>query len=145
MMLLAVTVSSCKKSKTQPNPAQPQAQQTTQTDSVQYTVTVSSNYLRSYLGVDNITDNKVIKRFNNGSFDGNCPITYTFWAKATKKYFITSNSTKNAADSTLFLTDQGHVWNKMLVTKGSTVVYSNKDSIGSGTWPITFNNYQINY
>lgn len=146
LMLLALTVSSCKKSNKQPNQAPTQQTQTpTQNDSALYSVTVTSNYLRSYLGVDNITDNKVIKRFNAASFDMNCPITYTFYAKATKKYFVSSNSTKNSADSTLFMTDQGHVWNKMVVIKNGLTVYSNKDSIGGGSWPITVNNFQINY
>lgn len=145
-MLLALTVSSCKKSKTPPNT---QAQQTAPVnsgnDSALYSVTISSNYLRSYLGVDNITDNVVIKRFNNGSNDMNCPITYTFYAKATKKYFVSSNSTKNSADSTMFMVGNAHVWNKMVISKNSVIVYSNKDSIGGGSWPITVNNFQINY
>lgn len=146
LMLLAVMLSSsCKKSNKQPNTQAPQQSVPAQTDSALYSVTISSNYLRSYLGVDNITDNKVIKRFNNGSNDMNCPITYTFYAKATKKYFVSSNSTKNSADSTLFMTDQGHVWNKMVITKNGVTVYNNKDSIGGGSWPITVNNFQINY
>lgn len=45
----------------------------------------------------------------------------------------------------MFMVGSGHVWNKMVISKNGTQVYSNKDSIGGGSWPITVNNFQINY
>lgn len=112
-------------------------------DSVQYTFTVTSNFLRSYVGVDNLTSGQEIKRWNANGNVSNCPITYSFWAKKNVKYYINTYSTKNSSDSTLYMSDNKTVWNKLVINKGADIVYSKKDSIGSGTWKIAINNYHI--
>lgn len=145
--LIGLMAFSCKKSTTkpvEPTPSTTGGNPVTVIDSTQYTITVTSNYLRSYVGVDNLTDTKEIKRFNVQGNDVSCPITYSFWVRSDKHFYVNTYSTKNSSDSTLFMSDNGHVWNKLVVYKGTTLVYSKKDSIGSGAWPITVNNYHIN-
>lgn len=144
--LIGLMAFSCKKSSVKPTEPTPQTLRpiVTPIDSIQYTIIVSSNFLRSYVGIDNLTTGQEIKRFNVNGNITNCPITYSFWARSDKHYYINTYSTKNTSDSTLYMSDNGHVWNKLTVSKGSTIVYNKKDSIGSGTWPITINNYHIN-
>jgi hypothetical protein len=144
-LVLLAAATSCKKSTTQPQAqTQPGQGGTVKPDSVQYSFTVTSNFLRSYVGVDNLTDNVAVRRWNVAGDVTNCPITFTFWARANKHYYINTYSTKNTTDSTLYMTDNKHVWNKLVISTGGAVVYSKKDSIGSGAWPITINNYHIN-
>lgn len=140
VMMVATVALSCKKSTKQPADPAPTSGGGG-VDSVQYTITVSSNYLRSYVGVDNLTDNKEIKRFNVNGDVTNCPITYTFWVRSDKHYYVNTYSSKNSADSTLYMADQGRVWNKLVVMRGSQIVYNKKDSIN---WPVAINNHHIN-
>ena len=149
LILIWLTVQSfgCKKKKEEPAQQQQQSSNNTVAtpDSIYYSSTVNSNYLKSYLIVENTTDNTVIKKINgSGGQNLNCPFTYSFWAKKTKSYRVYSYSTKNGGDSTFNVTDNLHVWNKLTITTGTsaaTTVYNVKDSIGSGAWPICSNTY----
>ena len=153
-MVLVIAISAltfmftgCKKKEIKPvTPIQQTTggQTTQEPDSVMYTLTANSNFLRSYVGIDNLTDGLEIKRFNVQGNITNCPITYSFWVPKNKHYYVNTYSTKNTSDSTLYMTDNKTVWNSLVIKKGADIVYSKKDSIGSGTWKISINNYHIN-
>jgi hypothetical protein len=116
-----------------------------------YQVLVNSNFLRSKMSIDNITDGLVIKKYNTSVNDSvkNCPITYTFTGISSKKFRVYTTSVKNATDTTLYMTDGNLTWNYLQVKKNGVVIYEKKDTVGyggsSGSQRITSNECLINY
>lgn len=119
-----------------------------------YAVLIESNFSRSTMSVENITDQTIMKRYNtltSGTFDSvkTCPIAYTFTGLSNKKYRVYTYSTKKAGDTTLYMTDTGLTWNYLRVKKNGTVIYDHKDTVGyggsSGSQRITSNECKINY
>jgi hypothetical protein len=150
---IALAIISCKK-KDNTNNGTPPTSGTGGTTNDVYSVRIESNFLRSKMSVENITDQSLIGAYNsihNGVWDTikNCPITYSFTGLSTKKYRIYTTSVKNSTDTTLYMTDSDLTWNYLQVKKNGNVIYEHKDTVGyggtSGSQRITSNECKINY
>lgn len=127
---------SCKKEETKPVEPAPVAS----IDSTLFEVEITSNFSHTQSSFDNLTTNQTMV-FQTA------PEKFSFYARPDMKYLIRSYSTKNSSDSTLFMTDNKHIWNRMTMrnVKDNKIVYDRKDSIGSPGWCIVSNSIRINY
>ena len=148
LICLITCILSCKKKENKNNSSNNQPQNPT---AYTYEVRIESNFLRSWLSVENTTTNMVMKRYNTSVSDStkNCPITWSFVGNVGTKYRIYTISNKRSGDTTQYMTDSGLTWNRLIVKKNGTVIYDHKDTIGSGTGygslRKTEHDYHINY
>lgn len=133
--LILITSCGCKKS--EEKPVEP-APVTTKIDSAFYEVKITSNFTQTQTSFDNITDNQT-------QVFVTAPTTFSFLARSDKHYMIRTYSTKNSSDSTLFMTDSKHIWNRLYIRdiKANQVVYDHIDSVGSPGWCIVSNQINI--
>lgn len=115
-----------------------------------YVLLLESNFYRSKISVENISDNVLIKRYNNsGDSTKNCPISYTFKGSSENKYRIYTTSVKNSTDTALYMTNTGLTYNYLQVKKNGAIIYEHTDSVGYGSGygshRITANECKINY
>lgn len=148
IILLSLYLLSCKKENNAKvtSPSSPTGTSSTDT----YEVLINSNYLRTQMSVENMSENIVMKRYNTAVDSTRiCPINYTFTGVSSKKYRVYTVSVKNSTDTTKDMSDNGLTWNYLRVKKNGVIIYEKKDSVGYGNGygsnRITSNDLYINY